>query len=365
MAIFKLQSGLIFDDQFQNLDPRWINSPSGQVSIDNNYMVLNHSDGIDGTKSLFELPSENNLVFQVEAEYIPTEIGDTAGIVIWNNALNKLEFLESVEQMREDEYPIWQARKRGNLWSFFAQRSNQWEMFDSAVILNPPMAGVVLKGTNNDSFVPLKIKRTILCKGTSVTVGNLSGGYRIELVDEDDQVVKYQVVPENFAGVDLELPTLPFTGSLKIFDKPTTEFPGGRLLSEHLELVEFFGGDVYLYGTDLAIIFNGKELNTKGITPMGKMQNNKILAKMTAKNVSTGAIAENVELAIKQYNDEFGWEWVDIAHDEAGSAGVYANLLTFGTMLPGDSADFWVKIERNTKNWATKPTHFIFDINHK
>jgi hypothetical protein len=366
MGIFKIESGLIFDDRFDYLDSRWQISPSGYVSVQNNQLVLQHSDSYDGTKVLFDLPqNEEKLLLQVEADYTPSEIGDEGGILIWNNALNKLEFLESVEVNRSDEYSIWQARKRGQLWSFYAQRSGSWELFDSAALINPPMAGVVLKGYPNNNFKPLIISRAILCKGSSITVGNVNSGYRVELLDENDVVVSSQIIPEYFAGTEIELPSIPFTGRLRIYDKPTPSYPTGRLLSEQLNPVVFYGGDVYLHGTDLQIIWNGQELNTDGVTHLGTMQNNIILTKMTVRNVTTGNIAENIEVAIRQYKDEFGWEWVDIANDENGSPGTWANVIQLGTLHPGEEIDFWVKVEKNYAHWSTKPTHFIFDVNHQ
>lgn len=366
MSIYKIESGLIFDDQFQEIHPRWIASPSGAFSLSEKGLSMAHSKADNGTNLLFETPDEKNLVFQVEADYTPTQPGDEGGIVVWNSALNKMEFLESVEMGRQDEYPSWQTRKRNNLWSFFAQRSGEWELFDAIPITETPsMLGVTLKGQPNELYKPLNIRRAILCRGTSIVIGNVNSGYRVELLDDTGSVVEAQTIPNQFAGTNIELPTIPFRGRIRIYDVPEENYPQGRLISEQVASVDFYGGDIYLYGTDLLIEWQGEELNKDTITHLGTMQNNTILTSMTVRNVTSGNIAENVELSIKQYQEEFGWEWVDIALDLNGSPGEWKDVLQLGTLNPGDSINIWVFVQKNEVNWATRPTHFIFDLNHQ
>lgn len=365
MGLFKIKSGLLFDDQFQNLDARWINSPSNKVAISGEKMRLEHSDSTDGTKVLFELPEEDTLLLQVKAQYVPTKAGDVGGLTIWNNSMNKLEFLESEDITRSDEYSIWQARKRENLWAFYAHRSNSWEMLDSAIFSSPLMAGVILKGKPHLDFVPLNIERVILCRGSMLTVGNVNSGYKVVLEDEGGKIVNSYVVPDRFAGVDIELPTIPFTGRLKIYSPPSVSFPEGQLVSEQLKAQTFYGGDTFLQGSDVSVMWKGTELDTSGPTHLGTMKNGEILTRMTAVNQSIEQIAENIELTIKQFYAEFGWEWVDVANDKSGAPDTWLDSINLGTLNPGEEVNFWVKVERNEKNWATKPSHFIFDITHK
>lgn len=223
-TIFRLESGLIFDDPFNGLDPRWEISPSNSYSVnpDTSKLILEHS-GEEGTKALFPVPQqEGQLAFEVTSTYTPTEVGDEGGILIWNSAVNKLEFLESEDIYKQDEYTRLRAVKRGSLWTFFAKRSSGWELFDSSLI-EPHMLGMVLKGGNNENFKPMTMDRAVLCKGTSITVGNLSEGYFVELRDEAGKSVGVQqIVPNSYGGVELPLPSLPFKGHINVWDKPGT-----------------------------------------------------------------------------------------------------------------------------------------------
>lgn len=363
MSIFKIESGLIFDDQFENLNPRWQQTPYESITVQNKQMVLNHSNV--ETRALFELPSENELVFQVNADYFPVEYGDEGGIVVWQSALNKLEFLESKAVSNNSEYSVWRAVKKSNLWSFYAQRNGNWDLIDSAVMVDPSYMGITLKGIPDPKFKPLNARRAILCKNTYITVGNIDSGYRVELVNNSGTTVTSQIVPDSFSGIQIELPSIPFNGRIKIYDAPTVGFPNGVVISEQPQVVDLYGGDIFLNGTDLQIIWNGEELDTNGVTNLGKMRDNMIETKMEVYNASpNGKIAESIEVAIKQYHSEFGWQWVDVATDVSESPGTYQDSVNLGNLMPGEAVSFWVKVQRNTSDWSTKPTHFIFDISH-
>lgn len=355
MAIFKLQSGLIFSDTFESADARWNFSPSGSCTVTNNQLLIEHND-TEETKALFYVPQEQELLFEVSADYFPSEFGDEGGILIWNSAHNKLEFLERMDGIRTDEYTTWRAVKKGKLWTFYANRNGQWELFDSSV-LEAHMMGVVLKGPNQTNFTPLTINRAVLCKGTAVTVGNLGIGSKVVLTDENGIPVKEQIVPSGYTGIQVELPTIPFKGKITIFQN--------SVQVSHMNLpVEFFGGDVYMFGTDLTVLWKGLPLDMYGPTSLGDMKNGAIEEQMVLKNDSTSDTAQNIIFSVKQYLDEFGWRWVDIAVDSNGVPGTYGDQLTLGTLNPGESVPFWVKVTKNNNDWATKPTHFMFDIQH-
>jgi hypothetical protein len=357
MVLYKYTSGLILDDDFSAIDPRWLITPSGSFHFEEGSLILQHNES-ESASALFEIPEEDNFVFQVTADYVPKKFGDEGGLLIWQSALNKLEFLERYESSRVDEYNVWQARKRGNLWSFFAHRSNQWELFDSSVIADASMMGVTLKGSPRDGFVPLNINRVVVCKGTHLLIGNISEGFKVELLNDTGDVVTESTVPTGYAGTELELPLLPFEGRVRIYDSK------GNLTEELLENTLFYGGDVYFSGTELKVLWKGEELNVTGPTYLGALKRNQIREKMTLLNPTEGNVAEEVELSIKQYLEEFGWEWADVALDIDGAPGEFGDVIQFEKIEPLGSVDFWVQVKKTSERWGLKPTHFFFDITH-
>lgn len=370
MSIYRVQSGLIFDDNFETFDSRWVVSPSDSCYFNESdkTLTLNHNNTDRSTNALFPIPQdEDELLIQVHSDYTPKYLGDEGGIVIWKNALEKVEFLESEDTSQIGEYNKWRAVKRQNLWTFFAEKGNAWELFDSTVCVNPTMAGVVLKGVPRTGYVPLIVDRVVLCRGTSISVGNLSSHSKVELVDVDGSVVKQQDVPDGFSGIEIELPSIPFRGKLKVYEAADND--NHSLVDEQDKLVDMYGGDVFLKGTDLKVIWKGKELNEVSPTNLGSMKDDEIEQQMTVLNDSTENIAENVEISIAVYDEEFGWEWCSLAEDDGGVPGQYENnKIVLGTLSAGESKNFWVKVSKqplpndNGFKQRMRPTHFFLEI---
>lgn len=371
MSIHRVQSGLIFDDNFDTLDTRWVVSPSDSYGYSDvgKQLTLNHNPTDRSTNALFSLPTdEDELLMQVHADYTPKYLGDEGGIVIWKNSIEKVEFLESEDSTQSGEYSVWRAVKRQNLWTFFAQRNAAWELFDSTICIDPTMAGVVLKGTPRTGYVPLAIDRVILCRGAHISIGNVNSLYKVELIDaETMSVVNEQIVPEGYSGIDMELPSIPFRGKLKIYDRDSDG--NYILIDEQKEYADMYGGDLFLMGTDLKVIWNGQELSEVTPTHLGALKQDEIEQKMTVLNDTTGNVAENVEISVAIYSTEFGWEWCDLANDVSGTPGPYQDIsIQLGTLFAGDSEDFWVKIVRHDLTDAEKlkeqmrPTHFYLVV---
>ncbi|MDR4436153.1 hypothetical protein [Bacillus tequilensis] len=373
MSIHRVQSGLIFDDNFETLDTRWIVSPSDSYDYSevDKRLTLNHNPTDRSTNALFSLPqNESELLIQVHANYNPQYLGDEGGLVIWKNALEKVEFLESEDSVQSGAYNIWRAVKRQNLWTFFAEKNKAWELFDSTICIDPSMAGVVLKGTPRTGYTPLSIDRVILCRGTHISIGNVSSMCKVELLDADSMSpVSKQIVPQGYSGIDIELPSVPFKGKINIYDKDGNG--NYVLVDEQAEVAEMYGGDVFLRGTDLKVSWKGHDLSEINPTNIGPLKNEINEQKMTIINDTTGNIAENVRISIAAYGEEFGWEWCDLAPDNSGTPGTYEDSsLTVGTLAAGESKDFWVRVAKSTAavdediKQSMRPTHFFLEINN-
>lgn len=372
LSIHRVQSGLIFDDNFDTLNTRWVVSPSDSYVYDDvgKKLILNHNPTDRSTNALFSLPQdEDELLLQVHADYTPTRLGDEGGIVIWKNALEKVEFLESEDSTQAGTYSVWRAVKRQNLWTFYAERNNAWELFDSTICVDATMAGVVLKGVPRAGYVPLVIDRVILCRGAHISVGNINSLYKVELIDDNMQVVSEHIVPEGYSGIDIELPSIPFRGKLRIYDRDDSG--NYVLVDEQKEYADMYGGDIFLRGTDLKVIWKGQELSEITPTHLGALKNDEIEQKMTVVNPTTGNVAENVTIRIAAYSQEFGWEWCDLANDEGGVPSEYQDTTIYlGTLFAGESKDFWVKVTRQPLAEPEKlkqqmrPTHFYLEVSN-
>lgn len=93
VSIYRLESGLIFDDKFELIDSRWELSPPSYFSQSEQGLVISHSE--NDTMMLFDIPNYDTLLFEVTSDYTPEETCDEGGIVIWKDASYKLEFLET------------------------------------------------------------------------------------------------------------------------------------------------------------------------------------------------------------------------------------------------------------------------------
>lgn len=370
MSIHRVQSGLIFDDRFDTLDSRWVVSPSDSYYIneEEKTLSLSHNPTDSSTNALFLLPQdEEELLLQVQANYTPTRLGDEGGIVIWKNALEKVEFLESEDSTNNSDYSLWRAVKKQNLWTFFAKRNFAWELFDSTICINPVMAGIVLKGVDRDGYVPIDVERVILCRGSSISVGNVNSHYKIRLLSEDGKVVSEQIVPAGYSGIDVELPSIPFKGKLELYDRH--DDGSYVLIDEQKEMTDMYGGDLFMRGTDLTVVWNGKELSEVTPTHLGALKQDGISQKMTVVNATTGNVAENIGIKIAMYNEEFGWEWCSLANDYEGVPATFTDKsIKIGTLHPGESKDFWVRVVKmdandlDNRKLFMRPTHFYLDL---
>lgn len=360
MGLYKKSSGLIFDDRFDQgmIHSRYELSPTSVPFLDSSLkqLVLPHTES--ETMVIFDISEmEQSLAFEVLADYIPTEQGDEGGIVVWQDGYHLLEFLESYHSTSR-EYCKWRAITKGNKWTFYADRGSGWELIDGAN-LDARKLGIILKNPQRPGYDTLNVDRLILCRSTKISVGNLPEGYMVYLCNEKGDSISSAVVQPHWTGVELELPTLPYHGILKVYDQK------GELLST-LGSLDIYGGDVYLYGTDLRVIWKGAELSLTQETYLGTMYDNTIEVQMELYNPSVNKVAQHISMGILKYLEKFGYEWADICHDNGMDqpVGDYAQRLEMGDLEPLGDKKFWMRVERKSELLSIEPIHFILDITH-
>ncbi len=360
MGIYRKTSGLIFEDKFDSgsIDSRYTLSPANAPVLDSGHdqLILPHTE--TETIVALDMPTETAFVFEVKADYVPTDTGDEGGILIWQDGYRRLEFLESKDSTSR-EYSKWRAERKGNRWTFFADRGSGWEMSDSATLAGDRM-GVILKNPDNIGYQQMKLDHFTICSSSEITISNLPTGYSVYLCDPDGNSVASASVQPTWTGVTLEMPTLPYYGMLRVYDE------WGVLLNE-LGAFNIYGGDAYVYGTDLRVIWKNAELSLTNETYLGTMYDNAITVQMRLFNPSENKEAQDISMGILQYLAEFGYQWADVCHDDGNDqpVGDFGTRINMGNLPPLGEAKFWLKVERKVAYEGIKPIHFLLDVTHK
>lgn len=358
MRLAKQQSGLIFEDDFLNLDDaRWVLTNSNYASVTERpgYLRLNHASDFD-VFALFDIQA-SNLICEAHADYTPTAVGDEAGMVIWHNSADYIEFVETIDSVAAQTYLNWRIRKTGNTYDFFAEKSGSWEFIDSLMVEGVSKAGFITKAVSETGSVPLDVERIVVCTSNTITVSNLKAGYLVELYDLSDQLVSSFIVPNSDNKVILTLPFLRFDGYIRVLDSVNNEVDR---TSGH-----FYGGDIYSYRSYLDILDNTISIPVNTPYDFGEMQNGEIFHKYTLKNSSL-LTATNIVLSVVRHEQEFGIEWAYIAKDVSGVPDTYGTSISFDSLGPGESLDFWVRVRRdpNTPYEGDDNLLFELDLDH-
>ncbi|OLP64421.1 hypothetical protein BACPU_26460 [Bacillus pumilus] len=356
MDLTRVSSGLIFDDHFDRLDSKWLVSPSSAAEVVEEGLKLKFNSIERSTNALYELPAEDNLLLQVYADYTPTANDIRAGLTVWKNAQEKVEFLEEFDKESEQVYGTWQAIKRSRLWSFFAKKSGVWELFESTILDGYTMGGIVLKG---ESTAAATIKRAIMCKGNEVIVSSLNEGDVVIREDIDGETTSNKV-PAGHTGITLRLDEVPFTGRLII----KREIDGSKISTP---LIDVYGGDVFSLSSSLTADIDGIPFSEVDPNDLGTLRGGEIMKKVRIRNLNNNSIAKQVRVSVKEYDNGFGWKWCDIASDNEGTPGTFLNELDLGELPTNGEAFFWLRVTRQTEEHPSKllrPAYLYLDISH-
>ncbi|MDA1763503.1 hypothetical protein PDK32_25040 [Bacillus cereus] len=352
---YQIRSGLIFKDDFDTLDSRWIASPVGSYSLidrKGNFRML-HNVSRD-TLLLADLPNEKEFAFEVSADYTPTHEDDKGGIIVWKNGEENIEFLETEDGTRETTELKWMACKDNEDWTFFSDYGEGFNFYDSDR-MNCSKFGVVLKKGSNSKFVNLDIDSIIATRGRKLTIANIAPNISVEMEDEFGRIIFNGNTGYN-TGIQITLPSLEFTGKVIL-----TNVEGKEL---GVIKTTFYGGDVYGFGSNLEIKFSGEELSTLAQTRLPDMISGKSEIMLELVNPSV-ARANNVNLSIAQYEDKFGWSWADLALDSNGKPGQYQDSINIPYVNPENTIKFWLKVTKGTDYVGLAPLQFQIHLEHE
>jgi hypothetical protein len=247
--------------------------------------------------------TEENLAFEVQADFLPTVAGDEGGVLIWNNSTETIEFLESFDAYSSVDQKAWLVVKEGQNWRFFSDSGGGYDFVDSDV-MDSTKFGVMLKRGSDPSFTNMDVNSILATKGNKITVNNVLAGYRVQILNGDGTVAAEDVVGSGATAIKLQIMKLEINGTLNIFDETGT-------LVDTVQAI-FHGGDIYSLGSEIQVRIDTTELSRIQQTDLGSMSSGYLQVKMNLYNPSNVA-ATNIKLAIEQYDSKFGWTWV-ISH---------------------------------------------------
>ncbi|WP_259384505.1 hypothetical protein [Bacillus thuringiensis] len=352
---YQIRSGLIFKDDFDMFDSRWIASPVGSYSLIDRkgYFRMLHNVSRD-TLLLADLPNEKEFAFEVSADYTPTHEDDKGGIIVWKNGEENIEFLETEDGTRETTELKWMACKDNEDWTFFSDYGEGFNFYDSDR-MNCSKFGVVLKKGSNSKFVNLDIDSIIATRGRKLTIANIAPNISVQMEDEFGGIIFNGNTGYN-TGIQITLPSLEFTGKVIL-----TNVEGKDL---GVIKTTFYGGDVYGFGSNLEIKFSGEELSTLAQTRLPDMISGKSEIMLELVNPSV-ARANNVNLSIAQYEDKFGWSWAELALDSNGKPGQYQDSINIPYVNPENTIKFWLKVTKGTDYVGLAPLQFQIHLEHE
>ncbi|PGF23367.1 hypothetical protein CON27_04225 [Bacillus thuringiensis] len=350
VSLYEKESGKIFVDDFDSVNPKWLMSLSSAFNnaIKKGFLRMNHSADKD-VMLLIDKP-QGNFAIQVIADYAPTKEGDEGGLLLYQNEKNKVEFLESYAANSSQSNKEWLAICKEDQWDFYTKTDTFFD-YANKDSLSTERIGVVLKRGTEEGFVPLDINKIIMTKSNMLRLRQLYENYKIVLKDTADNTLSTNIVATAHTGIDILLPSLEFEGIVEIYDEEN------ELLAK--KQTTFYGGDMYCMGSSLQIKMNNDELNTTDSTNLGYMLNNERIVKMTIVNDNIGA-ATNIKLSIQQYMDKIGYTWALISLDGTN----YLNEIQIDSIAAQSTRDFWVKVVKDTNSLAFEPIYFNVHLKH-
>lgn len=350
VSLYEKESGKIFVDDFDSVNPKWLMSPSNSFNnaVKKGFLRMNHSTDKD-VMLLIDKP-QSNFAIQVIADYAPTKEGDEGGLLIYQNEKNKVEFLESYSANGSQSIKEWMAICKEDQWDFYTKTDTFFDYADNDS-LEAKRIGVVLKRGTAEGFVPLDINKIIMTTSNMLRLRQLYENYKVVLKDTVDNILSTNIVAAAHTGIDILLPSLEFEGIIEIYDEEN------KLLAK--KQATFYGGDMYCMGSSLQIKMNSEELNTTDPTNLGYMVNNERIVKMTIVNDNIGA-ATNIKLSIQQYMEKVGYTWALISLDGTS----YSNEIQIDSVTAQSTRDFWVKVVKDTNFLAFEPIYFNIHLKH-
>lgn len=358
ISVKRVESGKIVHGDFRNSVDLVADGWQYHPSLDRFFMDL--TDGslniLHGNVPAYlfrELPE--TAVMEMRNNYNPSEVYDYGGFVAYITEEQKLELYEYYNDLvgTAQSFPLVRMIKRGDEYEGYgSQDGRNWDIRGSVEYKDATKWGVALEGNAGDT---LKIQTLTVYKDTSVRFRALPLGSRVELWCTESATPELVGTIEN-SGYEGDISVfgfpMPLKANIKVYEANGT-------LSADDDYEELFGGDVFHCGNFLEVYYNDKPLDTYQ-NDFGYLNDFYKDFKLEIRNM-IDVPHTNVNVEIKQYLAEFGWEWVEICKDVGGIPdGQFKKVLSFDVVDASGSVFFWIRITRSTV--PVKVDDYLFDF---
>lgn len=360
----RISSGHILTDNFDSSilnTSIWQASPtdSSRYSLTerSGYLRLKHGD-----PDLFVLMTtpRYDFVMEVTTDYDPVRPSDQGGIVAYydnNTYIEMLEYFDSVTGVTKT-YNRLRMTRRGDLFEGYGSNNNgsSWELIGAAY-LDAPKIGFVLHGINESSSDTLDIQAMKMYRDTKIHVGNMNPGQVAKLFTPSGALIGEATcaTDSDHVKIDGQNLTWPIMGEIRLYDS------SGFALDTTGVVDNMWGGDVFWYGIQLDLELDGMIVKQDRETQLGNMQAGTI--ERLAYIVNNNDIPiNNVHASIASLGSYTGWEWADLAEDNLGEPMSYKDVLSLGTIRPGQRIPVWLKITRRASQQIASLHDYKFMI---
>lgn len=331
----KIESGLIYFNDFDtiNLDQRLMVSilDSSRYSVGNGWFTLHH--GAEPIKVFLKI-DEPNYVAIMKNDYVPVSAGDEGGLIVFQDDEYKIELLEyfNSDEGTTITYPYLKIDKNGyNYYAYWSDDEKTWHLFGStALIFAGENLGFVLYG---ESGVDLKVDFLKVYKSNFVKLLGLVKGTKIELYDNDGKLQVSTVVDNS--EFYIQAPYYPFKGYFRFYSLDGQTY-------EQSEVVELWGGDVYIRESVLDIYYNNEIIYSSTEIELGTLQN-VIETNFEIVN-NTNQTFTNVVVQVVQVDDNDGYKLALVALDSSNLE--YRDTIIIPQIAPSERYKIWVKISK-------------------
>lgn len=355
ISIKKIEDGKIlrevFTDTVDLIADGWNLHPSVNrfMTVDGSLQL---SHGSSPAYLLRELPDK--AVLEMENTYNPSTALDMGGFIAYVTQSESLQLYEyyNVDVGTALSYPFVRLVKNGNQYEGYGSQDGQnWDIRGAIDFDGASKWGVGLEGITGDV---MQIHNLTIYKEPNISFKALPSGSKVEVFDENGTLVGDATESGYEATVTVFAKVIPFNGHIKVTDSD------GVLVSEVSE--QIYGGDVYTCGQFLDVLYEGTPLSLLD-NDFGYIDSFYKDFRLELKNLIPTPHT-NVNVEIKKFYEEFGWEWVEICSDDNGvPSGNFNKVITFADIPADGSVFFWVRITRNSVPVLVDDYIFDFVIN--
>lgn len=373
MGVVALKTaGFIFQDSFTDttLDERWELSPNdtSRISL---LAVPGSLRLIEGAEPLHlflsELTGISKFVLDVKNVFNPTTAPDIGGLRVFKNEEETIlfeEYYDAVEGV-VNTYPWLRLVREGNTYfGYWSDDGVVWSMEGTDSFSgNAQAIGAFLAG---GSSIPMDLESVRVMKSTKIRVENLLEGFKVELLNTSDVVVRTKVCRAGNTTIDLDSTglTLPFSGKFRV------TLPGDLELQSE-EVLTIWGGDEYIFQPNVDLYYLDAEdvehpLQENVEEFIGYLNSAGVMfshIKMIARNNFETIAFDTISVTVAQYHGTNQYLLTSVAPDVAGSPGVFTDSVDIASLAVSSSQPFWLKVNREVNETVmTSEVYFGLDV---